>query len=178
MIYVILQKQESELQKLIINFVKENIKYKNFDYTIIWCNKQHIIESQLEIINSEKDIVLWNPFVAGNNLELVKSFNNSIVILEKTSLYMQKLSSENPINENLAINHGFYIIYIYPEKREISNDDWKLVVQNEMFLLTLEQLQELIIKGDESNIKKEKVIIPDIFEDIVEDISKNQINFN
>src|ERR1035437_9046650 len=100
MIYILLSKQESELQRLIINFVKENIKYKNFDYTFIWCDKQHIIESQLEIIDSVKDIILWNPFVAGNNLEMVKNFNNSIVILEKPSFYLQKLSKENPVNEN------------------------------------------------------------------------------
>ena len=178
MIYCILSKKESELQKNIINFIRDNIKYNNFDYKLIFIDGTHIIENQLNCISTNKDIVLWNPFVAGSNLELVKSFVNSIVVLEKPSVYIQKLSESNPINENLAINNSFYIIYINPENEDISNEEWKLVVPKELYLLTLEQLKNLIINGDSSNIKTEKIIIPDIFDDIVDDISKNQIHFN
>lgn len=177
MIYCILSKKDSELQKKIINFIKEQIKYNNFDYKLIFIDGKHIVENQLKDISFEKDFVFWNPYVAGSNLEIVKQYLNSIVILDKPTVLIQKLSEENPINENLAINNGFYIIYINPEKSDSSNDEWKLVVQKEMYLLTLEQLIDSIKNGDESNHKKEKIRIPDIFDDIVDDISKTQIYF-
>lgn len=175
MIYVLLEKVDSPLQRKIIEFVKTNIKYNNFIYQIIF-NEQHIIESTLDLINNEKDIILWHPKVAYNNLEIIKNFQNSIVILEKPSIYLQKISANNPINENLAINYGFYIVYINPDYSEITNDDWKLVVKENMYLITIEKLL-YIINSDNENIKTEKIIVPDVFDSIV-DIVKNQINLS
>ena len=109
------------------------------------------------------------------SFEIVKNFALSIVILEKPTLYTQKISEFNPINENLAINNGFYIIYIQ-DKSDITNDDWKLVVREDMYLMTLEKLND-VINSDDSNIKKEKIIIEDIFSSITDSI-KNQINFS
>jgi len=174
MIYVLLSKKDSILQQKIISFVKENIKHNNFEYKLIFCGTTHIIEEEIVHINSE-DIVLWHPLVAHNNLEIVKSFISSIVILEKPSLYLQKISEFNPINENLAINNGFYLIYL-EDKSDITNDDWKLVVQEDVYLMTVEKLL-LLIRSDENNIKKEKVYVEDIFTTITDSI-KNQINFS
>jgi hypothetical protein len=175
MIYIMLSKKYSELQRNIISFIKDNIKNNNFQYKIIF-NEKHIFESDLINIDNSKDIVLWHPNIASDNLELVKSFLNSIIILDKPSLYIQKISEWNPINENLAINNGFFIIYINPSTTDITNDEWKLVVQSDMYLMSIETLLELINK-DESNICQEKIIVEDIFESIT-DIIKNQINLS
>jgi len=175
MIYVMLSKSNSELQRNIILFIKNLIKNNNFEYNLIFNNK-HIFESDLKHIDSLKDIVLWHPNIASDNLDLVKNFSNSIVILDKPSLYIQKISEFNPVNENLAINNGFFIIYINPSTTDITNDEWKLVVQEDMYLMTSKSLIELI-NTDETNICKEKIIVEDIFESIT-DIIKNQINLS
>jgi hypothetical protein len=174
MIYILLANEKSVLQSKIVEFVKTHIKNNNFEYSLIICKTIHIIEETIAHINNT-DIVLWHPKIAHFNLELVKSFGNSIVILEKPSLYIQKISEFNYINENIAINNGFYLIYI-EDKSDITNDDWKLVVQEDMYLLAIEKLLELI-KKDESNTKKEKVEVEDIFSTITDSI-KNQINFS
>lgn len=170
-----LSKTNSVLQSQIIEFVKQTIKFNNFQYKCIYCN-QHITDVDIKNIDILKDIVLWNPIVSHNNLEITKSFNNSIVILEQPTLYVQKISKHNPINENLAINNGFYILYINPDSNDITNEEWKLVVQKDMFLMTKERLINLI-KEDTNNIKKEKVIVPDLFEEIT-DFVKEQINLD
>ena len=131
MIYILLSKSEVLLQKKIIEYIRINIKNNNFLYKIIF-NNQHIIESDLENIDNEKDIVLWHPLVAYHNLEIIKNFSNSIVILDKATLYVQKISELNPISENLAINNGFYIIYINPDDKDITNDEYKLVVNEDI----------------------------------------------
>jgi hypothetical protein len=173
MVFIFLSKTDSEIRKNIIEFVRLNIKFKNFNYKIQYFN-QHIFENELTDIADDKDIILWEPIVAHNNLELVKQFQNSIVILEKPSLYIQKISKFNPINENTAINHGFYLTYINPDDKDITNDEWKLVVKEDMYLMTLEKLIALI-SSDLDNLKTEKINIPDVFDGIVE-WTKNQIN--
>ena len=177
MIYVILSKANSTstLQKKIIEFIKQNIKNNNFEYKLIFSDKKHIIESELEEVNPSKDIVFWEPIIAYDNLELVKNFSISIVILEKPTLYTQKISEFNPINENLAINNGFYIIYIQ-DSLDITNEDWKLVISEDSYLMKIDKLI-LLISSDESNIKKEKILVEDIFSNITDTI-KNQINFS
>jgi len=168
-----LSKTNSVVQSNIIEFVKQTIKYNNFEYKCIYCN-QHITDTDILHINIMNDIVLWNPFVSHNNLEITKSFNNSIVILDKPTLYVQKISKQNPINENMAINNGFYILYINPDSNDITNEEWKLVVQKDMFLMTKERLINLI-REDNSNVKTEKIEVPNIFEEIT-DFVKEQIN--
>ena len=174
MVHILITSEKSVFQLKLVEFVKKHIKNNNFEYSIKIFKTDHIVESEIENINNT-DIVLWHPKLAHNNLELVKSFANSIVILEKPSLYIQKISEFNYINENIAINNGFYLIYI-DDKSDITNDDWKLVVQEDMYLMTAEKLFDLIIK-DESNIKKEKIEVQDIFS-IITDSIKNQINFS
>lgn len=171
-----LSKENSIIQQKIIDFLKPNIKNNNFNYKLLFF-KKHITDDEINMINSEKDIVLWNPKLAHDNLEIVKYFANSIAILDKPSLYIQKISDFNPINENLAINNGFNILYINPSTSDITNDEWKLVVQPEMYLTSLEKLIELI-KEDEDNFKKEIAEVEDIFETITNDIIKQQINLS
>lgn len=170
-----ISKEDSELQKKIIEFIKINIRNNDFNYKLIF-NPSHIIESTLSDIQPMKDIVLWHPLVAYDNLEIVKLYANSIVILDKPSLYLQKISRFNPINENMAINNGFRIIYINPKTGDITNDDWKIVVREEMYLMTIPLLTQLILL-DETNMKTEKLIVDDVFESIT-DIIKNQINLS
>ncbi len=177
MIYILLSKSEVLLQKKIIEYIRINIKNNNFLYKIIF-NNQHIIESDLENIDNEKDIVLWHPLVAYHNLEIIKNFSNSIVILDKATLYVQKISELNPISENLAINNGFYIIYINPDDKDITNDEYKLVVNEDMYLMNINNLLEMI-RNDETNLKdNNKIIVEDIFESITSDIIRNQINLS
>lgn len=168
-----LSKTNSVVQSQIIEFVKQTIKFNNFQYKCIYCN-QHITDKDISHIDIMNDIVLWNPSVSHNNLEITKSFNNSIVILDKPTLYVQKISKQNPINENMAINNGFFILYVNPEFNDITNEEWKLVVQKDMFLMTKERLIALI-KEDVNNIKTDKIEVPNIFEEIT-DFVKEQIN--
>ena len=76
----------------------------------------------------------------------------------------------------MAINNGFRIIYINPKTGDITNDDWKIVVREEMYLMTIPLLTQLILL-DETNMKTEKLIVDDVFESIT-DIIKNQINLS
>ena len=170
-----LSKVDSVIQKLIIRYVKEKIKFENIEYRFIY-NPKHIFESTLVNINKDKDIVLWNPNVAGDNISVVNEFKNSVVILEKQTLFVQKISELNPINENMAINNGFYLIYINPEETEITNNEWKLVVQEDQYLLSIQNLLELI-RLDQNNLKNEHIDIPIIFDDKI-NLTKNQINLS
>lgn len=175
MVYIMLSEDESIIKREIIEFVKHIIKFNNFNYRIIY-NKKHIIDSDIIFIDTSKDILLWEPIVANNNLELVKTFQNSIVILQRPSIFVQKISKFNPFNENMAINHGLYLIYINPNESDITNDEWKHVVKEEMYLMTHERLINLITE-DEKNIKQEKIDVPDVFDEIV-NLVKNQINLS
>lgn len=172
MIYVLLAKTNSKLQENIINFVKDNVKFNNVNYRIIY-NPQYIFENTLQHI-SENDIILWHPEIAYYNLELVKNYKNSIVILENETVLIQKISNENYINENLAINNGFFIIYINPDKKDITNKEYKLVVQKEQYLMSIDKLLNLI-KTDLTNLNDTIIDKKEIFKDTN---SLNQINLS
>lgn len=177
MIYVLLSKGITHKisNHIVIEYVNENIKFNNFNYRLVFCDS-HIVESKIDYITSE-DILLWEPMLAHNNLDLLKSFPNSIVVLEKPTVYLQKVSKFNPINENLAVNHGFYLVYLKPEESDVTNEEWKMVVKDEMFLMTHERLVQLINR-DNGNIKTEnKIEKEDVFEDIA-NFTREQINFS
>jgi hypothetical protein len=141
MIYVLLtndknNKHNLEVQKKIISYLK--IHFVNIKYKFIFC-PLHIIEKNLSEINNE-DYVLWHPNVAANNLWLVKKFLLSVVILQHKTLLIQKSSKRNPINENIAINNGFKLLYMEPDYNDITNDDWKLVIPEEDYLIKIEKI--------------------------------------
>lgn len=135
MIYILLYKKPenefiSDLQKRIILFLNEFL-VKNIDkseYKIILCNK-HIIENDLKIIDIKNDYVLWHPNLASDNLSLVKRFINSIVILKHKTVLIQKISKRNSINENMAINNNFKLMYIENDYNDVTNLNYKLVTQ-------------------------------------------------
>lgn len=170
MIYLMLENKNTEYQKNIVNFFKSKIKNNHLniqiEYKVIY-NKKHIFESDITEINQD-DIILWSPFVVFHNLEIVKNFLNSIVILEKPTVLIQKISELNPVNESMAVNHGFYLMYI-SDKQDITNTEYKMIVQEENYLMTVDNLLDLINENP-NNFKKE--IQEDIFTEIVE-IGKN-----
>lgn len=175
MVYIILSNKDTNHRKKIIEFVRDVIKNKGYEYSILF-TEQHIIENKLSHIDNNNDIVLWEPIIAHDNLELMKTFRNSIVILSKPTVYLQKISKYNPINENMAINHSFFIIYIKPRSMDITNNDWKLVVKEEMYVMTREKLHKLI-EMDENNFRKTEMNVPEVFDSIV-DFTKDQINLS
>lgn len=172
MIHIILSKVHTQLQSNIIQFIKTHIKGNNINYQIIF-SEQHIRDKKIELID-KKDIILWHPLIAGSNLHLVKQYYNSIVILEKPTIYLQKISPNNPVNENMAINNGFYILYINPNDNDITNDEWKYVVSEELYIIKLETLLALVI-NDIGNIKSTQLHTPQIFE-FIADFFTNQTN--
>lgn len=181
MIYVVLSNPktfkdaDNVIREKIVEFVKVNIKFNNLLYRFILADK-HLTDASVVHINNGKDIILWEPIVAYNNLELVKSYQNSLVILDRPSVYIQKISKHNPINENMAINHSFYLIYMNPDDVDITNKEWKLVVKKDMYLMSVERLIQFASE-DPENIRKDKIKVPDVFDSIV-NITKDQINLS
>ena len=158
MIYLLLSKQNSHYQKLIVKFFKENILYNsddiNIEYKIIY-NNPVIIESNLISIEKD-DIVIWSAIVAYRNLDLVKTYKNSVVILEKPTILIQKISEENPINESTALNNGFYLMYI-TDKSDITNKEWKLILQKENYLIDVNDLLKEFKIQKQTEIKQNEL---------------------
>lgn len=128
-----------DLQKKIVEFFK-NIKLKYNIKIKIYYNPKHIIENNLKDIDRNNDYVIWHPIVAHNNLTLLKTFKNSIVILHKKTVFLQKISENNPINENMAINHNFKLLYIDNKNDDITNQDYRILGYENDFLITIDNL--------------------------------------
>lgn len=152
-VYIMLTNDKTcEFQPKIVDYISKNLvdnvlKSANLNFKFIF-NPQHIIENKIPQFEAE-DIILWHPSIAGSNLELMKQYVNSIVILQKKTILLQKISKNNPITENMSINHEFKILYIDPEANDITNDDYQLVLAENHYTLKLEKLIELI----QQNIK-------------------------
>jgi hypothetical protein len=144
-LFLKLDKKSSE-QKEIINFFKNKIKSNNIEYKILFMKELIIPDFIVEEIDKQNDIIFWEPKLAHYNIELMKTFSNSIVILKKPTIYLQKISEFNYINENMAINNGFFIMYINPEMIDITNSEWKLAIRDDIFLLTIEKFLNNYIK--------------------------------
>lgn len=157
MVYVVLSKEIDNLQNKIIVFLKQLLKLNNIRYRLLFVN-QHINDTDLEKI-TDNDYILWHPKIAGNNLNQVIEYQKSIVLLEHKTILIQKISDKNPINENLAINYGFFVMYIN-DNIDITNNEWKIVVNQNLYLLTLEKFLNLL-KSDIHNWIDNK--IPDNF---------------
>lgn len=150
MIYILLCKDKSnhyinEIQLKILDFLKSSFvgKIDKSNYSIIFCQK-HIIENSLEHIDTFNDIVIWHPNLAADNLSILKRYVNSIVVLRHKTLLLQKLSLRNPVNENMAVNHDFKLMYIENDYNDITNSDWKLVAQPK--IVTPEEIISKITK--------------------------------
>ena len=57
MIYVLISKNKSHFQKLFLTYIKETIKTKNYEYSLIFC-EQHIVEDNLQNIDLNNDILI------------------------------------------------------------------------------------------------------------------------
>lgn len=146
MIYIIATTDKNcELQPKIFKFLKSAFSPNSIKYKVIYSPK-HIVESSLNEIDFINDIVLWHPLCAYNNLALVKKYDHSIVVLLTKTIYIQKVSENNPINENMAINHGFSIIYVDENFSDITNNDWKLVINEDTYKITHKKFLNLITK--------------------------------
>lgn len=141
-----------EIQYKIIEFLKNNLvgNLTSSEYKIIYCPK-HIVEQNIKFIDNN-DYVIFHPNVAANNLSIVKNYLNSIVILKHRTLLLQKISERNAINENMSINHGFSIMYIESLYNDVTNDDWKLVIEPK--IITINQLINNINNGKRNNENK------------------------
>lgn len=129
-----------DLQKKIVTFLKESIKSHKFINVKIYISPKHIIEKTLNEINKNTDYIIWHPLVAHNNLTLLKTYKNSIVLLQKKTVLLQKISENNPINENMAINNNFKLMYIDENNDDITNQDYRILGYKGDYLITIDEL--------------------------------------
>lgn len=119
--------------------------------------KKHSIQVKIKILENEcindvelsdvgeSDFILWTPLCASQNLALVKKYHNSVVILENKTTYIRKISDDNPVNENMSINHDFKILYLR-EYNDITNDGYKLITPPQ--IITFEEIIEKLKQND------------------------------
>ena len=138
--------QHLDFQKKIVNYFKEQLSDTKITLKIIFTPK-HIIENVLDEIDKFNDWVVWHPLTAFNNLTLLKTFRNSIVILPRKTVLIQKISINNPINENMAINNNFKLLYIDETNDDITNQDYVILGQEQDFLIKIDNLKNKIING-------------------------------
>lgn len=145
MVYLILTKNdELNIQTEIVKYLSDNFD-KSIKVQIIVTKTKHIIESLLSHINSDS-YVFWHPTVASDNLALVKQYRNSIVIIKRQTVYIQKTSKFNPINENMAINHNFKIMYLSSDV-ENTNIDYKTVLDSSQYTINIEKLNNQLLNN-------------------------------
>lgn len=170
MIWILLSKKIEEVTKTkpraninrqIIEWIRNNLQKNNFDYHIKFVN-EYMFESELSEIQ-QNDYVFWNPYIASKNLALVQEYRNSIVILKHQTYINESVSHVNPINENTAVNYGFSIMYL--NEQEFSTKDWKLAVQDTMYLLRQEQILQTLSENP-NNYKQKQIERQDAFEDL------------
>ena len=155
MIYILLSNEKEnehifDYQLKIIKFLRKSLStLHKSNYKIIFCPK-HIIENKLSNIKQE-DYLLWHPNVAANNLSIVKRYTNSFVILRYKTVMLQKISERNPIDENMALNNNFGLIYIDENHNDITNDEWRLIVNPKIF--KIEKIVETLNNNIINNIK-------------------------
>lgn len=138
-----------DLQKKIVSFIKQSLENNPDIYVKIYISPKHIIESTLENVDKNNDYIIWHPVVAHNNLTLLKTYRNSIVILQKKTVLLQKVSENNPINENMAINHNFKLMYIDENNDDITNQDYRILGYKGDYLINMEKV---IMKLTENGI--------------------------
>lgn len=155
-------KPRSNINRQIIEWCRNNLQKNNFDYHLKWVN-EYMFESEISEIQ-QNDYVFWNPYIASKNLALVQEFRNSIIILEHQTYLNENISHVNPINENTAVNYGFSIMYL--NEQEFSTKEWKLAVQDTMYLLHQEQVIN-ILRTNPNNFKQEQIERQDVFEDLL-----------
>lgn len=146
-LYIIIPRNEKYLEMTItlVSHFQKNLN-TNIKPTIIVIPTKHIIESILSEIDTNSYVV-WHPEVAANNLSLVKRYRNSVVSLKYQTVFNQRVSERNPINENMAINHNFRILYLQTtdESVETINNDFKTVLEEQYYTITVQQINKFIL---------------------------------
>ena len=132
-----------ELQQKIVHFLRDNLNDK---FSIIF-TKKHIIESTIKHIDFDNDIIIWHPLVAHNNLEVLKKYKYSIVILKHKTVLIQRISENNPVNENMAVNHNFKLLYM-EDNDDLTNEDYNILGSQEDYIITLEKIRQIINKNE------------------------------
>ncbi len=137
-IWLILKKHReiNDYQKLILQKIKDigytnKIKVKVFDLF-----DEQKFDKDIDRIN---DIVLFDKNFAYNNIDVVKSCTNGIVLIENETVFFRRINELNPINEQLAINHNFKISYL-TDKKENTNNDYRILVDNKNFIKDLNKI--------------------------------------
>ena len=133
-----------DFQRKIVKFIRSSIDSK-IRINIIYSHK-HLYEYDLKDIDVNNDIILWHPIVAHNNLTLLTSFKNSIVLLQKKTVLIQRISENNPINENMAINHNFQIMYLEPDNDDITNEDYTILGDEDDYLTNPDKINSIYNK--------------------------------
>lgn len=173
MIYVLLGDKTSTNQTLqynkkIIDWCREVFQSKNIEYKILFC-KPYMFEIEFGL----DDIIFWNPFIAANNLDIVIRYRHSIVILERQTLLSEKVTEINPINENLAVNYGFFLMYLIEDNNENISREWRLAIQTNNYLMPKNIVLNKIYNNPK-NYRKQFIERKEIVEDNKE--IKTQVN--
>jgi hypothetical protein len=149
-------------------YLNENFTEYGIEYQFIYCDKLLNDEVLSEI--SVYDYLLWEPIIAFWNIDYLKLYINSVVILSNPTLLVQKISNKNPINESTAINIGFYILYMDPDDIDITNDDWKVALPAENYVIPIDKLRKLIYP----NVKEQiEINVPNIRTMSIDEIQVN-----
>jgi hypothetical protein len=122
-------------------FIEYDIKFI-YEYKIVWCN-DFIDDDFLKDIKPN-DVVFWEPMLASNNMHMLKEMKKPVVLLEKPTVLIQEKSVNNHITENEAINNNFWIYYMNPDNNDITNRDWKLITNEDNWLLDKKKLNKIV----------------------------------
>jgi hypothetical protein len=143
--YMATTDRRDELQPKSIAYLKSLLRElpERQRYSIVY-NPKHIFESRLPEFFPE-DVLLWHPNVAADNLDIVGRHHSYVLLMNRT-IYIQKLSMRNPVNENMAMNNDFKLLYIDEAFSDITNDNYKLAVPDDDFRITKERFMELFAK--------------------------------
>lgn len=134
----------SDYQRLIVEFLLPLNKIQKINLLTI----DLFFDDRIENVDLMNDYVFIDKDFAYNNLDVVKSFQHGVVMLENETVYFRKINKLNPVNENLALNHNFKILYLKPETQENTNDEYRIIVDNSNYLFNYEKLVSLITKNN------------------------------
>ena len=133
-VFLILKPNENrkvnDYQQIIIDFLLE----VNEIQKIIVLPIDLFFDDKIEMIDKVNDYVFIDKNFAYNNIDVVKSFQNGVVLLDNETVFFRKINKLNPVNENLALNHNFKILYLKPDTVENTNDEYKIIVDNNNYL--------------------------------------------
>lgn len=142
-IYIILKPSKNgrvnDYQQLIIDFFLDVNDIQKINILPI----DLFFDDKISMIDLNNDYVFIDKDFAYNNIDVVKSFQNCAVLLENETVYLRKINKLNPINENLALNHNFKILYL-TNNRESTNDEYKIIVDNMNYLFNFDKFFKTI----------------------------------